>query len=107
MSPDSFRQQVITTGVYKNPRYLTQQTLCNRMLVARASEGIEHFYRLLMAKKKSRKAIHNNHWQLLKVFGIKNVSIHNVYLSEYMAAGLNAAYYEYPFALTGSPTVRF
>lgn len=90
MSPDNFLQQILTVGKHKNPRYLEQQTLCNRQLVARASEGIESYNRLLMAEKMTMKTLHNHHRKLLKIFGIESVSIHKLYLSEYMAAGLNA-----------------
>lgn len=91
MSPDSFCQQISTASSHKNRRYLARQTPCNRRRIARASEGIEYFNQELKAKKVSIKAMHNHHRQLLKVFGIESVSIHNLYLSEYMAAGLNAA----------------
>lgn len=102
MSSDSFRRQFLTACPHKNPRYLERQTPSNRRRVARASEGIEYYDRVLRAKKKNTKAIHNQHRQLLKVFGIENVSVHNLYLSEYMAAGLNAACFVYPFGKTGN-----
>lgn len=91
MSPERIRKRIPALLRIRETCYLDRLTSANQLKIVMASVGLEGYSQLLKAQNMSMAAIHGHHRQLLKLFGIKNVSIHNLYLTEYMSAGLCAA----------------
>lgn len=62
-------------------------TPARQQRVCIAAEGIDHYMRWVNARSASPKVVHNHYRALLNVLGIDKVSIHTLFLSEYIAAG--------------------
>lgn len=85
ISVKSFRDRCVQVARYfsrSGPENTTPARLA-RMCVA--AEGLEHYIRWVNVRSISSKVAHTHHRALIKTVGFENVSVHTLFLSEYIA----------------------
>ncbi|WP_330982558.1 MULTISPECIES: hypothetical protein [Enterobacterales] len=77
-------------SLWRKPNAFFSISERNRQRINYAASGLPHYMSWLRKNTHSSKDIHNQHRALLKVLGINTVSVHSLFLSEYIAAGMKA-----------------
>ncbi|MEV4978507.1 hypothetical protein MRBLME3_001642 [Enterobacter ludwigii] len=62
-------------------------TLKDRIVLANISKGIDAYMRKMKSTLKCPKQTHRHTKRMMSLLGIYNVNVHNLFLSEYIAAG--------------------
>ena len=90
ISAKSFRERSAQVARYFSRSCPENTTLSGRARMSMAAAGLERYMRWVRARSISHQAAHSHHRALIKTVGIENVSIHTLFLSEYIAASLIA-----------------
>ncbi|MEG5888244.1 hypothetical protein UXP46_23705 [Enterobacter ludwigii] len=87
ISAKSFRTRSTQISRYfkRYPSEMTTRARHKRVCIA--AEGMEHYMRWVNARSTSPRIVHSHHRTLISTIGIDNVSIHTLFLAEYIAAG--------------------
>ncbi|HHQ4087665.1 TPA: hypothetical protein ACSPZB_004230, partial [Citrobacter freundii] len=86
ISAKSFRERSAQVARYFSRSCPENTTLSGRARMSMAAAGLERYMRWVRARSISHQAAHSHHRALIKTVGIENVSIHTLFLSEYIAA---------------------
>lgn len=79
------RSTQISRYFKRYPSEMTTRARHRRVCIA--AEGMEHYMRWVKTRSTSPRIVHSHHRALINTLGIDNVSIHTLFLSEYIAAG--------------------
>lgn len=93
---NSFRKRSTQLSRYLCQYYPENSTALKRIRLHKIAEGVDSYMLWISTRSVSPGKIHAHHRALMSMIGLKKVSVHTLFLSEYIAAGHLACEYALP-----------